>query len=304
MRKIILSLSTALLASTPAWAINCQVETNCTTLGYTSSKDEGNCLKCPFGNQWACRCTPLPSETGCTNGTTTGDDGCGGIRTICNTCTPKTDKYGLYSCPSSYVTDNDGCGGTYKYCPKKECPYSQSFLYGSGNCFRSPQSGYGNLIGVQLGYKFGNTSLTYGLIIDFNQATPENIPTALPRSRQVLCLGDYPDGLAGSDYYIYNSDCAYQIQWFENGLPGAIYTIPAENWAANYQNNLAALKKVYSDSVINRFYFTQKLSDDSYECYNFGTNETKTITAGDGQICYSVYAGYGNVSLRAGGYSW
>ena len=36
------------------WAINCQVETNCTTLGYTSSKDEGNCLKCPFGNQWAC----------------------------------------------------------------------------------------------------------------------------------------------------------------------------------------------------------------------------------------------------------
>ena len=54
MRKIILSLSTALLASTPAWAINCQVETNCTTLGYTSSKDEGNCLKCPFGNQWAC----------------------------------------------------------------------------------------------------------------------------------------------------------------------------------------------------------------------------------------------------------
>ena len=54
MRKIILNLSAALLASTPAWAINCQVETNCTTLGYTSSKDEGNCLKCPFGNQWAC----------------------------------------------------------------------------------------------------------------------------------------------------------------------------------------------------------------------------------------------------------
>ena len=61
MRKIILSLSTALLASTPAWAINCQVETNCTTLGYTSSKDEGNCLKCPFGNQWAC----LKADTSC-----------------------------------------------------------------------------------------------------------------------------------------------------------------------------------------------------------------------------------------------
>ena len=54
MRKIILSLSATLLASPPVWAINCQVETNCTTLGYTSSKDEGNCLKCPFGNQWAC----------------------------------------------------------------------------------------------------------------------------------------------------------------------------------------------------------------------------------------------------------
>ena len=61
MRKIILSLSAALLASTPAWAINCQVQTNCTTLGYTSSKDEGNCLKCPFGNQWAC----LKADTSC-----------------------------------------------------------------------------------------------------------------------------------------------------------------------------------------------------------------------------------------------
>ena len=54
MRKIILSFSTALLVSTPAFAINCQVETNCASLGYTSSSDEGNCLKCPFGNQWAC----------------------------------------------------------------------------------------------------------------------------------------------------------------------------------------------------------------------------------------------------------
>ena len=54
MRKIILSLSAALLASTPAWAINCQVQTSCTTLGYTSNTDEGGCLKCPFGNQWAC----------------------------------------------------------------------------------------------------------------------------------------------------------------------------------------------------------------------------------------------------------
>ena len=54
MRKIILSLSAALLASTPVWAINCQVETDCSTLGYTETKDEGGCLKCPFGNQWAC----------------------------------------------------------------------------------------------------------------------------------------------------------------------------------------------------------------------------------------------------------
>ena len=54
MRKIILSLSAALLASTPVWAINCQVETDCTTLGYTETKDKGGCLKCPFGNKWAC----------------------------------------------------------------------------------------------------------------------------------------------------------------------------------------------------------------------------------------------------------
>ena len=53
MRKIILSLSAALLASIPVWAINCQVETDCTTLGYTIDSDAGGCLKCPFGNKWA-----------------------------------------------------------------------------------------------------------------------------------------------------------------------------------------------------------------------------------------------------------
>ena len=59
MRKIILSLSAALLASTPVWAINCQVETDCATLGYTSDGDEGGCLKCPFGNKWACETSSI-----------------------------------------------------------------------------------------------------------------------------------------------------------------------------------------------------------------------------------------------------
>lgn len=54
MKKIILSFSVALLTSTPVWAINCQIETDCSTLGYTSDKNDGDCLKCPFGNKWAC----------------------------------------------------------------------------------------------------------------------------------------------------------------------------------------------------------------------------------------------------------
>ena len=100
MRKIILSLSAALLASTPVWAINCQVETNCTTLGYTSSKDEGNCLKCPFGNQWAC----LKADTSCPEDSSGSNCNVGDILYSDKTCS--TD-YDSSKTPIGLIFDSD-----------------------------------------------------------------------------------------------------------------------------------------------------------------------------------------------------
>ena len=57
MRKVIL-LSSVLLV-TPfvmngfAFAADCATQ-DCPTLGYTSASNTGNCVKCPFGNYWAC----------------------------------------------------------------------------------------------------------------------------------------------------------------------------------------------------------------------------------------------------------
>ncbi|MDO5387447.1 MAG: hypothetical protein Q4F75_09310, partial [Pseudomonadota bacterium] len=57
MKKIIL-LSSALLAAPfimngEARAADCATQ-DCPTLGYTENSDKGGCLKCPFGNYWAC----------------------------------------------------------------------------------------------------------------------------------------------------------------------------------------------------------------------------------------------------------
>lgn len=293
MRKIILSLSTALLASTPAWAINCQVATDCATLGYNSSTNTGGCLKCPFGEKWACSCTPLPSETNCPNGTTTVDDGCGGARTVCKKCTPIQDGY-LYSCPNSYVTDDNGCGGTYKHCPLKRCGF-RGYLYGSGDCFKSIQSGYGKLVGVIIGYKYyyySTRNITRARIVDLSNSVAATKPTR-SSAYDYMCLGDYPDGLAGVDYYESERACAYIVSWDELLVEqtGGTNEVNGFSDSSVYGDNLSTLRKAYSDDILNRFYFAEKVGSNSYKCYNFLTNEVKTITEGDGQTCYTIFAG-------------
>ena len=297
MRKIILSLSTALLASTPAWAINCQVATDCATLGYNSSTNTGGCLKCPFGEKWACSCTPLPSETNCPNGTTTVDDGCGGARTVCKKCTPIQDGY-LYSCPNSYVTSDNGCGGTYKHCPLKRCDF-RGYLYGSGDCFKSIQSGYGKLVGVIIGYKddyYGAYSQTKARIVDLSNSVAATKPTR-SSEYEYMCLGDYPDGLAGADYFESSSnlvnECEYIVSWDELLVMqiGGSHEVNEFSDSSVYGANLSTLRKAYSDDILNRFYFAEKVGSNSYKCYNFLTNEVKTITEGDGQTCYTIFAG-------------
>ena len=302
MKQIVLGLGSALLITTSAWAIDCHTETDCATLGYNSSTNTGGCLKCPFGNKWACSCTPLPSETNCPNGTTTADDGCGGTRTVCKECTPRQDGY-LYSCPNSYVTYDNRCGGTYKYCPEKGCN-SRGYLYGSGDCFKSTQSGYGKLVGVVIGYKDDPNdaySKTKARIVDLSNSVAATKPTR-SSTYDYMCLGDYPDGLAGADYYKSSSnlleECMYTVSWDELLVKqDGSHEINTFSDPSVYAVNLSTLKKAYSDDILNRFYFAEKVGSNSYKCYNFVTNEVKTITEGDGQTCYTIFAGNAGKAL-------
>ena len=64
-----LAITTSVLAFTSASLVraeDCAI-TDCSALGYTESSNRGNCLKCPFGNAWACK-EILKPEWGKCNG--------------------------------------------------------------------------------------------------------------------------------------------------------------------------------------------------------------------------------------------
>ena len=83
-------------------------------------------------------CVPYSNETGCTYGTQSCSNGCGGTRTCCKAnpcsrgdvwyngscCSPmQDDPYWIDDCNctycSQYATVANGCGGTYKSCRRQ-----------------------------------------------------------------------------------------------------------------------------------------------------------------------------------------
>lgn len=99
-------------------------------------------LKCGSGTRYSCKakpaCTPTKSESGCTYGTQSCSDGCGGTRTCCKSnpcsrsqvwynggcCSPDADDpYWIDDCNctycSKYASVNNGCGGTRKSCRRE-----------------------------------------------------------------------------------------------------------------------------------------------------------------------------------------
>ena len=89
---------TGLGMSADVWA-QCAT-TTCSSLGYTSSSNTGDCLKCPFGEAWSCPSITCPdsyryscSGTGYDGGS--GDD-CSG-------------KYTKCTCASNYEWNNEEC---------------------------------------------------------------------------------------------------------------------------------------------------------------------------------------------------
>ena len=103
MRKGLL-ISTMLVSvaglgmSADVWA-QCAT-TTCSSLGYTSSLNTGDCLKCPFGEAWACSKITCPDYA---KYTCSGTGYAGGRGTACG------GKYAECACASGYEWKNGGC---------------------------------------------------------------------------------------------------------------------------------------------------------------------------------------------------
>ena len=85
-------------ASADVWA-QCAT-TTCSALGYTSSSNTGDCLKCPFGEAWACPKITCPDnyQYSCS-----GTGYAGGSEMACN------GKYKVCACSSGYIWSNGSC---------------------------------------------------------------------------------------------------------------------------------------------------------------------------------------------------
>ena len=93
---------------------DCNVSSKSCDYGCSSYNSCDKCISCKS-------CTPYSDETGCSYGSYSCSDGCGGTRTCCSSkpaCTPYSDEtgcsYGTYSC-------SDGCGGTRTCCSSNPC---------------------------------------------------------------------------------------------------------------------------------------------------------------------------------------
>ena len=132
-----LAITTSVLAFTSASLVraeDCAI-TDCSALGYTESSNQGNCLKCPFGNAWACpeeQCSPDYQYT-CTGTGYVGGSGeaCGGKYKSCNCASGYEWKDG--TCQKEILKPEWGkCNGSAKNCNIGD------ILYSDGTC--SPQN--------------------------------------------------------------------------------------------------------------------------------------------------------------------
>ena len=107
-----LAITTSVLAFTSASLVRAQdcAITDCSALGYTESSNRGNCLKCPFGNAWACpgeQCSPDYQYT------CSGTGYAGGSGEACD------GKYQSCVCSSNYQWNGNSCSEVPEY--QNEC---------------------------------------------------------------------------------------------------------------------------------------------------------------------------------------
>ena len=138
--KYYLAITTSVLAFTSASLVraeDCAI-TDCSALGYTETSNWGNCLKCPFGNAWACpgeQCTDdykyTCSGTGYAGGS---GEACDGKYKSCNCASGYEWKDG--TCQKEILKPEWGkCNGSAKNCNIGD------ILYSDGACSSQRISG-------------------------------------------------------------------------------------------------------------------------------------------------------------------
>ena len=119
--------------------------------GYVKKSCTDSCV----GTRYKCEekiCTPtkdcsgynLISQTGCSSGYESCDNGCGKVTYKCKTCTPIRDCSGYThttqsGCKTGYDSCNDGCGGETKYKCKG---YKRGDLFSAGDIVMSATPSY------------------------------------------------------------------------------------------------------------------------------------------------------------------
>ena len=129
MRKIYLLSSvlfvTPFVLNSNVFAADCATQ-DCPTLGYTSASNTGNCVKCPFGNYWAC---PKAEEKAVLGQCTGYAKNCsiGQILNSDGTCT--TDKVSGKTPIGVVVAIKDNCGYAMTASPiKKGIQWSTEYV--------------------------------------------------------------------------------------------------------------------------------------------------------------------------------
>ena len=101
MNRRSLMISTMLMSAMGVGTVWAQcATTTCSSLGYTSSSNTGNCLKCPFGEAWACPKITCPDNA---KYTCSGTNITGGVGIPCN------GKYAECACASGYDWKDGSC---------------------------------------------------------------------------------------------------------------------------------------------------------------------------------------------------
>ena len=308
--------------------------TTCSSLGYTSNSNTGNCLKCPFGEAWSCPKITCPDNA---KYTCSGTNITGGVGIPCN------GKYAECACANGYEWKGGSC--TQSACKIGDIFYSDKTCSSNLISGKTPiavvvyldGNGSGQamaLKNLETTYKFGgNTDLSnltnYASDVaaskDFascenskiimNNGDEDRFPAVWAvneYSTEGTKAGDWCLPAAGIFYSYFNNRDAVNIGFSRaNGqIIGGTYKILSSSehaygtiWGSDFQYGSYGLKKLdkyYTTNVRPVIEFSSGNSgsscDSSYKYTCTGTG----YAGGSGVACNGKY----KACTCSSGYSW